>query len=259
MIKLIASDMDGTFLGREVRMPRGAYDTIREVTDAGILFVAASGRALSSLEQIFAPVGNDIAYVAENGSVVHYKGEELSVNVVQNDVVANLVNFLENTEGHPVINCRYQAHVFPRIKPHYKTIEPYCANIKDITSLNEVVEEVISVSVFIENSKPLPLYKKLIENFGDDVFVVVSGQYWIDIMPKGSNKGDGLRVLMKKLGIKEDEVMAFGDYDNDIDMLELAKESYAMTHGTAGVKAVAKHQCEPSEILGIMRGVIDGR
>ncbi len=85
MIKLVATDLDGTFLGDDRNLMPGANELLDELESKGIVFVAASGRSLRSIEQVFGEqVMNKIGIVAENGSVVAYKGELL--NVCQLDV-----------------------------------------------------------------------------------------------------------------------------------------------------------------------------
>lgn len=70
MIKLIASDLDGTLLQNGAQRPSPKiFDLILRLKEKGIHFAAASGRQLYSQHQLFAPVKNDISYIAENGSL----------------------------------------------------------------------------------------------------------------------------------------------------------------------------------------------
>ena len=79
MIKLIASDLDGTLLqnGAQELTPR-AVSLVRKLTEKGIYFVAASGRQYANERRLFAPVRDDISYIAENGSVCIHKGKVIS-------------------------------------------------------------------------------------------------------------------------------------------------------------------------------------
>ena len=67
MIKLIATDMDGTLLDSQGSMDDEIYDIIEKLKEMGIRFVAASGRQLMSLKKRFVPVDDDVIYIAENG------------------------------------------------------------------------------------------------------------------------------------------------------------------------------------------------
>ena len=83
MIKLIASDLDGTLLqnGSQV-LPDGICDQIRRLKEKGILFAAASGRQYANLRRLFAPVQDDIAYICENGCLVFYQGKLLYLSLI---------------------------------------------------------------------------------------------------------------------------------------------------------------------------------
>ena len=92
MIKLIASDMDGTLLNSRGELDNEIYDIINRLKELGIIFTAASGRQLESLKKRFLPVDNDIIYLAENGTYVVYKGEEIYSNVMNRNIVEELVD-----------------------------------------------------------------------------------------------------------------------------------------------------------------------
>ncbi len=77
MIKLIAMDMDGTFLGKEGVLPEGAIAEIQRLADKGVVFVVASGRSLDSIEAMFEPVKDIMGIIAENGSIIKLFGKEL--------------------------------------------------------------------------------------------------------------------------------------------------------------------------------------
>mgnify|MGYP000106702927 CR=1 FL=1 len=75
MIKLIASDMDGTLLDGNQCVPEGTYDLILRLRDAGIRFVASSGRRFDTLSELFEPVADCMDFVASNGAQVIIEGE----------------------------------------------------------------------------------------------------------------------------------------------------------------------------------------
>ena len=76
MIKLIASDMDGTVLRNGAQeLPEGFTDLILRLKDCGIHFVAASGRQYQNLRRLFGPIQNEISYIAENGSLCTHEGK----------------------------------------------------------------------------------------------------------------------------------------------------------------------------------------
>ena len=89
MVKLIASDLDGTLLqnGAQDVNPI-VFDQIRILKEHGILFAAASGRQYLNLRRLFTPVQNDIAYIAENGSLCIYNEETISKGIIEQDLAS---------------------------------------------------------------------------------------------------------------------------------------------------------------------------
>jgi len=90
--------------------------------------------------------------------------------------------------------------------------------------------------------------------------VVVSGQHWVDIMNATVNKGVALRNLQAALGVTRAQTAAFGDYLNDIELLQAADWSYAMAEAHPDVVAVARHRA-PSHadagVISVIKGLLD--
>ena len=83
MIKLIASDLDGTLLyGRGNSVSEEMFEMIREMKRKGIIFAAASGRQYHNLKKLFAPVWKDMAFICENGAAVFYEDQLIAEQVV---------------------------------------------------------------------------------------------------------------------------------------------------------------------------------
>lgn len=93
MIKLIASDLDGTLLQNEAQelTPR-AIDLISQLTQKGIHFVAASGRQYDNERRVFHALKDDISYIAENGSVCIHNGEVISRSTIDPELCSRILN-----------------------------------------------------------------------------------------------------------------------------------------------------------------------
>lgn len=77
VIRLIASDLDATLLDGQSRLPPDFAETVRALAERGIRFAAASGRPIYTLEEMFAPLRDDIILVGDNGGAICWKGESL--------------------------------------------------------------------------------------------------------------------------------------------------------------------------------------
>jgi len=82
---------------------------------------------------------------------------------------------------------------------------------------------------------------------------VVSGEVWLDVMNKKSNKGVALQALMNKLDISSEEIIVFGDFMNDLEMLHLAKYSFAMENAHPNVKEVANFKAPSNDEDGVIQ------
>ena len=93
MIRLIASDLDGTLLQNDAQelAPR-AIDLIRKLTDQGIRFVAASGRQYENEVHLFEPIKDRISYIAENGSLCIHEGEVISRTVIDMELIHRIID-----------------------------------------------------------------------------------------------------------------------------------------------------------------------
>ena len=78
MIKLVASDLDGTLLFKGAQsLPEEIFPLIRQLKKMGILFVAASGRQYANMKKMFRPVVDDMAFISENGALAVYNEKEI--------------------------------------------------------------------------------------------------------------------------------------------------------------------------------------
>ena len=80
VIRLIASDLDATLLDGQSQLPPDFAETVRALAERGIRFAAASGRPIYTLEEMFAPLRDDIIFVGDNGGAICWKGESLYVS-----------------------------------------------------------------------------------------------------------------------------------------------------------------------------------
>ena len=93
MIQYIASDVDGTLLhGHATTLNPELFDIIRQLKEHGIHFIAASGRQYKNLQRLFAPVKDDISYVAENGSMCVHDGKIVSLGHIDTDLIYEIAD-----------------------------------------------------------------------------------------------------------------------------------------------------------------------
>lgn len=251
MLKLIASDIDGTLLQNGKRELSGqAVNQVKQLKEMGILFAAASGRQYATLRRLFEPVKDDIAYICENGAMVMYNGKILHKDVFDRVLAEEMMHSILNREDMEIIVSGEKSYY---IQPKRKSFAEYMlqsvkGKVAVVDDIFKVKEDILKISMYRESGleEMLPYWKKL---FGSQATVVTSGHAWLDMMPMSADKGKGIRVLQKHFLISVDACAAFGDNLNDLEMLHEVTYSFAVSNAKEEVKETAKYETERVETV----------
>lgn len=250
MIKLVASDLDGTLLLNGTQeLPEEMFFLIRRLREMGILFVAASGRQYSNMKRLFAPVVSDMAFICENGAMAVKDEEILYQDGFSRALAYNILHAIQEKEG-AEFSCSTKDfyYIWPKTS-HFldlmtKVIKTDC---KVIGSFGEITEPCMKLAVYEQAGMGDESVRYWKERFSDRCTVVTSGNDWVDFIPFGVNKAKGIRKYQETLNILPEECLVFGDEFNDVEMLKAVPWSFAMAHSKDGVKAVANYQTKRVE------------
>lgn len=253
MIKLIASDLDGTLLqnGAQELTPR-AVSLVRKLTEKGIYFVAASGRQYANERRLFAPVRDDISYIAENGSVCIHKGKVISRGIIEDDLAFRILREIKQQTNFEVVVSREDTCLIENNDPAFvdlivNVMKNTTEIVDDITKIHGPILK-IAIASMADGPHVVDKYLKYLQDkFGSEIKVVTSGNIWIDFIAPGANKGTALSGLIRLLGVKPEECVAFGDQYNDVEMLELVGTSYAMSNAAPGISIHADYVTDSVE------------
>lgn len=255
MIKLVVSDIDGTLLPEgTIELNPEFFKAVRELKKKGILFVAASGRPYASMRKVFAPVADDIIFIAENGSIVMRHEKIMSSNFIDPALAKEVVEYLRTLP-----ECEVMLSVPERVyletdnqRMFDLLIDGYHMEVEKADDLLPLCEHTNKLSGYRE-AGIAPLAAQILEHFSDRLNTMVAGERWIDLMNKTADKGNALAELQKLMHISKEETMAFGDNFNDIGMLQQAAESYAVANAADGVKEAAKYVAMTNTEDGVLR------
>lgn len=250
MIKLVASDLDGTLLlNKAQKLPEEIFPLISRLKKMGILFVAASGRQYSNMKRLFVPVLSDMAFICENGAMAIKDEKVLYQDSFSGELVKDILYAIHEKEG-AEFSCSTKDFYYIRPKTrHYldlmtKVIKTDCKVINDFS---EITEPCMKLAVYEREGMGEDSIRYWKERFSDRCTVVTSGNDWVDFIPFGVNKAKGIQKYQEILNIRPEECLVFGDEFNDVEMLKAVPWSFAMAHSKEGVKAVAKYQTERVE------------
>lgn len=244
MINYIASDIDGTLLhGHATALNPELFEIIHQLKDHGIHFVAASGRQYQNLRRLFAPVKDDISYVAENGSMCVHDGKVISLGHIDTDLIYEIADAArEYGHCHTLISTSRTGYTDSHDSnyiDHIRNIVGY--DLETVPNVRDIREPFIKIAVCDFDGTEHRLYSYFQERFGDRIQIVTSGNIWIDFVAPDANKGSALSNLVSLLGMDPKNGITFGDQYNDLEMLQLSATSYAMTTAAAGVSDYATH------------------
>lgn len=263
MIKLLASDIDGTLVpdGSDKINPE-IFSVILKLKAYGIYFAAASGRPWKSIARLFAPIQDQIFYIAENGAYVGARGRELFVTPMDTEDIYQIVRQVRELKDCDVMVSGRDVVYLESKNPvllHY-LIDGYHNDVvqtEDITTFREEngeIPEFIKVSIYHQGydaihaagDRMIPLWSKKLK-------VVTAGKEWLDMMQPEVNKGAALQKLQESLFATKQETMVFGDNLNDIEMIKRAEYSYAIGNAREEVKQAAHFIADTNVNDGVLK------
>ena len=255
MIKLVASDIDGTLLPEgTAQINTEIFKVIEELKKRDILFAAASGRHYISMSKLFEPVKNDIIFITENGAYVSCRGYTMLEQIIDWQYVCQWVREARRIPGASFTLDTKEGFYTESSDPEFLDLVRNGYR-SDIT----VVEDALAKELRINK---MAIYRKenigevaqmMIPRWEDRLHCVVSGDIWVDFMNQETNKGNAIRSIQKILKISPDETMVFGDNHNDLEMIKSATESYAVGNAADAVKKAAKYVADTNVNDGVLK------
>lgn len=241
MIKLIAIDLDGTLLTDRKELPPDFFKIARSLISDGVAIVIASGRPFHNVAEIFKDLRDQLYFACDNGTYVVYGKEELVVNPLNRSSVGKFIQISRTLKNvYPVLCGKDRAFIENEDPEFMKQALKYYKEYKlvsDVTEIDEMILKISFCDLIDAETNCYPHYKK----FESDYSVVVSGKIWLDITDRMGNKGVAIEAIQKRLNISPGETMAFGDYLNDLHMLQKSTHSYAMKNAHEEIKQAANH------------------
>lgn len=251
-VKLVVTDMDGTLLNTKGEVSKRFFNQFKELKRRNIHFVAASGRQYQSIIHKLDSIKNEISIIAENGGLMRHNNKtDILLKLTSEDALKSIEKLRKIQDCYIVLCGRKAAYIETKDSEFILKFNEYYTAYKVVDDLTKVTsDDFLKIAVYHFESteiKVLPYISEIIDEFQ----VTVSGQNWLDISHKNTNKGYALNMLQKQLGIEKKETMVFGDYNNDLQMLELAHFSYAMQNAHPNVKKIANFETKSNREEGV--------
>lgn len=252
-VKLVVSDMDGTLLNSKGEVSNRFFELFKQLQKQHIIFCAASGRQHNSIVDKLASIKNEIFVIAENGAITKKGDEVLLLNSLASEKVLKLIPILREIKGANMVLCsQNSAFIESKDKRFINLFQEYYHSFQIVDDLMEVakITTMLKIAVYHFDSSEAFIYP-FVKHLKDDVLLKVSGQNWLDISDEKANKGNALREVQQLLNIKKEETMVFGDYHNDIEMMQEAEFSFAMKNAHKDIKKIANYSTESNDEFGV--------
>lgn len=261
-IRLIATDMDGTLLDDDRQIHAHLWPLVEQLDERGITFCPASGRHHVSLRRNFAPIARDVTYIASNGAHVLDGDTERHSDCLDPALAASVLATMRDVDdARAILLGKDGAYVETGDELAFDWIEAFAPPVTLVDDLVDAVEllvergdGVLSVGIFDGRSAEQNSLQAL-RHLRDKVNVMATHHTWVDVVSPTADKGTALATLQADLGIGAENTMVFGDFLNDLGMIDRATYSFAMANAHDEVKARARWTAPSNAENGVVRTI----
>jgi len=281
MIKLIASDMDGTLLNDKMQVSDGNAQAIRDAKAAGIEFMVATGRGLTEAQPLLAAQDLHPAFITLNGAQVYDEANQLVVDIPLSQAMTDLVIAdlktrkiyfeLVTNQGiysdSKVSRIQNVADLLVNLNPDtsYKIAVALAAARLELMNINYVDDyapllqtpglQVMKIIAFSSAGQAVLAEPKRVFTATKELIVTSSSANNIEINNIHAQKGSALAEFAQQRGIAMTEVMTLGDNLNDESMIRQAKYGVAMGNAVPAIKDIAWGQTTTNIEDGVAKAI----
>lgn len=257
-IRLIATDIDGTLIDDTERIPQQLIDIVQKAQQRGIHFAVATGRTKELAAEIVKTLGVTGPYVAANGACI-FEGENCIYS--QGFQAYSVLDILRQAdlEGLTVtFSNEYTERAVRRtdyVQNHQKMGKRFQTDIS-FEETDWRAERFQKIMIMDENrTGKIKMYQSLIKKYNKEYSITAYSDVAIELGPPGCNKAAGLRKLTELLGLHMGQVMACGDFLNDLEMIQEAGIGVAVANAAGELKEKADYVAQKAYCYGVIEAI----
>ncbi len=259
MIKLIITDLDGTFLNSHGDYNRELFvQVVATMREHGIKFAPCTGKQVERVEELFGEQSKDFWILGDSATRIKHQEEYVYQSLLNNALGLDIIAQLEMITGsHIVIACTPEFAAIKSDTPEHlrALVRRSYARVKEVDDYKNIVSDFVKITVFDEN-KQCQAIRTQLSQFDELAYIVVSEAAWIDIANARVHKGTTVERLQSMLGVTKAETMVFGDGFNDIELMERADFSFAMRNAFEETKNAANYITRSNDEDGVMHTIL---
>lgn len=280
MIKLIASDMDGTLLNSNHDIDKETVEAIRKAEEAGIIFTISTGREYESVKPVLDKHNIKAQCILSNGA--EYRDEEgniLDIVNIYEESAKKIIKILEKNKlsariftNKGIFTTSSREEALKEIIYRTMTFNPgltedqardvaenlgFFTGLQYIEDIDKFFEEGIEIRKFVAFHRDIDLIDNMKKAISEIEGLAISSSFRdnIEITDINAQKGIILEQVAAKMSIDREEVMILGDSFNDYSMFEIFEETVAMKNAIPEVKAIAKYITDTNDNLGVAKAI----
>lgn len=246
MIKLLATDLDGTLLPTGTEVSAENIEAARMAAEAGCVVTIATGRMYKAAFPVAKNLGIDVPIITYNGALIKtVGGKTLYASYLAPELIREFVDFMEERhwymQSYAGDELYFNEH--DRFARRYEEMQQVTGHAVGWQGLREKTGEVCKLLSISDTSEETDYkLKALREHFKGRASVVRSSAHYAEFVNPGVSKAEGVKKLAEILGADISETMAIGDGENDISMLKAVGVPVAMGNAVPEVKEICKYQ-----------------
>lgn len=269
--KMVCIDMDGTLLGKRKKISEFSKDIIKKAHDMGVEIVVTTGRLYNNAAYFSQLLGVDSPVIAANGAIVI---DQKTNDIIYESAIPEIecMNILKILNKYKIpfhfhttdtIYCnnwfsKFGTQVYMTKQVYYEHLNINYYTVKTEKEWAEVFKKesgrMAKCIAFSPKSKSIFKVRKELDNL-ENIVYFGSGNHSTEINFKGVSKGNSVKVLSEKYGIKREELICIGDNENDISMIKYAGLGIAMANAIDEVKAAAQYITDSNKNDGVAKAI----
>ncbi|MDP4097713.1 Cof-type HAD-IIB family hydrolase [Paenibacillus sp. P96] len=258
--RLIALDVDGTLLDDQHELAPETIDTIREVVTQGTEIVLCTGRAPLSTIPLMERMGLTGYVISHNGAATVDAATREIVHQYQVDVrdLEPYIDYCRDNGIHFDVNTAFGLYVdqLEGLKLEVRSMyEAFLMEPLQLPLWADLSEPLVKFTAFASMERLDEVYRDW-SRWEQPFNMLRSGDFFIDLMHKQASKGEALHQLALRRGIASDEIMAIGNYYNDLSMLTYAGKGIAMANSPEEVRLAADEVTLSNNEQGVRHALI---
>lgn len=267
--KLIGLDLDGTLLRSDKSLEKSTIKLLEELSKKGIHIVPITGRPLSGVPQAVREIDGVDYIISNNGSktVDNKTGADIFSLAMTNEQSCEVITQVKKTGAMFEVFTNHFGYCEKSVFEHYKdefagtVVGDYIfSSRKKIDSIDALFDntsnEADEVFIICKDEADRERIKKHTDKISDIQYCMLADRF-LEITKAGTDKGTALQMLCKHLGIDLNEVIAFGDGENDLQFLQKAGTAVAMGNAVDCVKEMADIITDTNDNNGVEKALKD--